>query len=418
MKAENRTIFSIDLKSFYASVECIDRGLDPFSVPLVVADKTRGEGTIVLAASPYIKSRYNVPSRCRLYEVPKDIPGLIIATPRMSRYLHMSALINCIYLDYVSSQDLYVYSIDESFLDVTHYLKKNNDTHKSYAEKIISEIKRKTGLTVTAGIGSNIFMAKACMDIKAKKSPNFLAEWTYDDIPRELWPIDELSKVWGIGKRLEKRLHKLGFYTVGDIACSDPNYLKEELGVIGEEIYYHSLGYDDAIISEKYETKEHSLSCGQVLLRDYQEEEIPVLINDMSYELSERLYQDNALANEIIIYLGFSDDTGYGIKVSFYTPTDSGCVISKALREKFKGVIKPDKPYRRINLVASKLSSINCYQGSLFEDYKRDYDVRTLEKTLIEIRKRYGANKAMPASAITSASNFLTRAHQIGGHRA
>ena len=415
---QNNHILSIDLKSFYASVECVDRGLNPFETPLVVADKSRGDGTIVLAASPYIKDKYHVPSRCRLYEVPKNIKGLIIAQPRMSRYLKISALINCIYLDYVSQEDLYVYSIDESFLDVTHYLNRNHDSALSYAKKIMKDIKERTGLTVTVGIGSNIFMAKACMDIRAKSSPNFIFEWSYKNIPSEMWPINDLTKIWGIGTQMAKRLYSLGFYTVGDIACADVSYLKKELGVIGEEIYYHSLGYDDAIIRERYQVKEHSITCGQVLLRDYDESEIPILINDMAYELSERLCDQNVLAQEFSLYLGYFDNTGYGLKATFYTPTDSSAQISDSLIRQFKSVDKVSMPYRRITLVANRLADANCYQGTLFENYQQNINDRKLQKTMIAIRKRYGSDKAMPGSALSTSSNYLTRKHQIGGHKA
>lgn len=267
MKRQDRDILSIDLKSFYASVECLDRDMDPFKTPLVVADEDRGDGTIVLAASPYIKEKYHVKSRCRLYEVDKNIKGLIIARPNMERYLKFSALVNSIYLDFVSEEDLYIYSIDESFLDVTCYLKRGNDTPYSYAKKIIDAIRDRTGLTVTAGIGKNIFMAKACMDIEAKHRKDFLSSWDYKDIPSHLWNVTPLSKMWGIGSRLERRLNSMGFYSVGDIAISDPDYLKRELGVIGEEIYYHANGYDDALIQDVYVSPNHSLSVGQVLLR-------------------------------------------------------------------------------------------------------------------------------------------------------
>lgn len=219
MKQIDRDILSIDLKSFYASVECLDRNMDPFTTPLVVADEDRGDGTIVLAASPFIKKKYGVKSRCRLYEVPKDIPGLIIAMPHMSRYLEISALINGIYLDYVSEPDLYIYSIDESFLDVTGYLKRHQDTATSYARKIIEDVRSRTGLTVTAGIGKNLFMAKAAMDIEAKHRSDFLAKWDYSDIPSHLWPVHPLSEMWGIGSRLEKRLNDYGFYTVAILRC-------------------------------------------------------------------------------------------------------------------------------------------------------------------------------------------------------
>ena len=198
-------VLSIDLKSFYASVECLDRGLDPFSTPLVVADEQRGDGTIVLAASPYIKEKYDVKSRCRLYEVDKTIPGLIIAQPRMERYIKVSAKINMIYLSYVSQEDLHVYSIDESFLDITDYLHYSSCDPYLYARRIIDDIKNKTGLTVTCGIGENIFLAKVAMDIEAKHSADNIAYWKKKDIVEKLWNISPLSKMWGIGRRLEKR---------------------------------------------------------------------------------------------------------------------------------------------------------------------------------------------------------------------
>ena len=421
MKRNDREILAIDLKSFYASVECINRGMDPFTTPLVVADESRGDGTIVLAASPFIKEKYHVSSRCRLHEVPKDIPGLVIAMPSMKTYLETSAKINEIYLNYVSEEDLFVYSIDESFLDCTRYLKRNNDTSESYARKIISDIRHQTGLTVTAGIGKNLFMAKACMDIEAKHNPDFLAKWDYPDIPCHLWEVNPLSKMWGIGHRLEKKLNGMGFYRIGDIACSDPSFLKKELGVIGEEIYYHSLGYDDALIQESYVSHNHSLSVGQVLLRDYLPSEMVILIHDMAIELSDRLYMEQVKANDFVIYFGDKDQKGFSMKVSFYTPTDSAEKISRALIEKYETYQKKFEQvisgtlFRQIGIVALDVNK-GDYQQSLFEDYEGDCNVRNLEKTLLDIRMKYGAGKAMPCSAMTLSSTFLNRSNQIGGH--
>ncbi|MFA6829657.1 MAG: damage repair protein [Bacilli bacterium] len=417
MKRHDRDILSIDLKSFYASVECLDRSLDPFTTPLVVADEARGDGTIVLAASPFIKEKYGVKSRCRLYEVSKDIPGLIIALPHMSHYLEVSSMINSIYLDFVSDEDLYVYSIDESFLDVTKYLKRNNDTPISYARKIIKTIRDKTGLTVTAGIGKNLFMAKACMDIEAKHSPEFLSSWNYNDIPTHLWPISPLSKVWGIGSRLEKRLNNLGFYTVGDIAVSDPEFLKKELGVIGEEIYYHSHGYDDALIQDTYISPNHSLSVGQVLLRDYHPDELPILLNDMSFEISDRMRQDKVIANNFCLFLQFKDHKGIAKRAMFYTPTDSAEKISKKLIDIYNKLeIDEDVLFRGISIVACDVISQNCYQTNLFEDFETDARIRQLENTMMTIRKKYGTIKAMPCSALSLTSTFVQRENQIGGH--
>lgn len=419
MKRNDRVILAIDLKSFYASVECIDRDMDPFTTPLVVADEDRGDGTIVLAASPYIKAKYGVKSRCRLYEVPKNIEGLIIAQPKMKRYLEMSARINDIYLEYVSEEDLFVYSIDESFLDVTRYLKRNNDTPKSYARKIIEEIRSKTGLTVTAGIGLNLFMAKAAMDIEAKHNPDFLAEWDYDSIPEHLWKVSPLSKMWGIGSRLEKRLNALGFYCVGDIAVSDPEYLKKELGVIGEEIYYHSLGYDDALLQESYHSKNQSLSCGQVLLRDYHKEEMITLIRDMSLEMSDRLHEEKKSARSFFLFLQRKDHSGYEMKISFMTPTDSAEKIGREFVLRFlETQIEDDTLFRQISIVAIDVGDKNHYQMSLFEKPKEDREIYDLEETLIQIRKKYGSVKAMPCSALSLSSTYLKRRNQIGGHHA
>ena len=419
MKRNDRVILAIDLKSFYASVECIDRDMDPFTTPLVVADEDRGDGTIVLAASPYIKAKYGVKSRCRLYEVPKNIEGLIIAQPKMKRYLEMSARINDIYLEYVSEEDLFVYSIDESFLDVTRYLKRNNDTPKSYARKIIEEIRSKTGLTVTAGIGLNLFMAKAAMDIEAKHNPDFLAEWDYDSIPEHLWSVSPLSKMWGIGSRLEKRLNALGFYCVGDIAVSDPEYLKKELGVIGEEIYYHSLGYDDALLQESYHSKNQSLSCGQVLLRDYHKEEMITLIRDMSLEMSDRLHEEKKSARSFFLFLQRKDHAGYEMKISFMTPTDSAEKIGREFVLRFlETQIEDDTLFRQISIVAVDVGDKNHYQMSLFEKPKEDREIYDLEETLIQIRKKYGSVKAMPCSALSLSSTYLKRRNQIGGHHA
>lgn len=420
MKRIDRNILAIDLKSFYASVECLDRNRDPFTTPLVVADEERGDGTIVLAASPFIKKKYKVKSRCRLYDVPKDIPGLIIAKPKRKRYLQVSADINKIYRGYVSKEDWFVYSIDESFLDVTDYLSIHNDTPESYARKIINEIKDKTGLTVTAGIGLNLFRAKAARDIEAKHRKDCLASWTYESIPEHLWPVSPLSKRWGIGSRREKRLNERGFYSVGDIAVSDPQYLTRELGVIGEEIYYHSHGYDDALLRDTYVSNRHSLSVGQVLLRDYDSKERPTRIRDRSIERSDRRYEEGVKANSFILYLGYKDHSGFGKKVSFFSPTDSAIKIGKELVAEFRNRLESEREgtYRRISIVAEDVRPKEEEQMSLFEDYQEDEKVGNLEKTLLSIRKRYGARKAMPCSARTLSSTFLTRSNQIGGHHA
>ena len=204
-----RNIIAIDLKSFFASCECIERNLDPFTTPLVVCDPTRN-GAITLAVTPFMRN-LGVPSRGRAYYLPKNI-YIIKAPPRMSLYVKKSREVLSIYLEFVSKEDMHVYSIDEVFLDVTDYLHMYNMTDYELANKIMKRIKEKTGLTTTAGIGPNILLAKIAMDIEAKHVPNNIAKWTYEDIPNKLWSITPLSKMWSIGPRMEANLNKLGLY--------------------------------------------------------------------------------------------------------------------------------------------------------------------------------------------------------------
>ncbi|MDE5889069.1 MAG: type VI secretion protein ImpB, partial [Bacilli bacterium] len=226
-----RHILSIDLKSFFASCECVARKLDPFSVPLVVANPSQGGGAITLAVTPALKAQ-GVPSRGRLYEIPKNIKYTIVP-PRMSLYIKFSEKVLSIYLDYVAKEDIHVYSIDECFLDVTDYLKLYKKTDYELAEEILNEITKRTGLTATCGVGPNILLAKIAMDVEAKKYKNGIAKWTYDDVRNKLWKITPLSKMWGIGSRMERRLNKLGIVSVGDLACYDKYKLKDMFGVMG-----------------------------------------------------------------------------------------------------------------------------------------------------------------------------------------
>ena len=273
MERIKRNILCIDLKSFFASVECVKRGLDPFTTPLVVANNKQGNGAITLAVTPYLKN-LGIKGRTRLYEIPKNITYQIVP-PRMKLYLEKSKEVVKIYADFVSFEDLHIYSIDECFLDVTDYLHYYQLTEEELAVKILQTIETKTGLTATCGIGPNMLLAKLAMDIDAKKYKNGIAKWTYEDIETKLWPITPLSKIWGIGSRLEKRLNNLGIYSMGDLAKQNPLFLKKKFGVIGEELWEHSNGLDNSLIKDFNKTPiEKSFSHSQVLFRNYYNEEI------------------------------------------------------------------------------------------------------------------------------------------------
>lgn len=412
----HRVIFSVDMKSFYAYVECLERKLDPFKTKLVVCDKERGKNTIILSVSPYLKS-LGVPNRLRIRELPTNLGEIIYAKPHMENYIKKSAEVISIFLDFVDKDDLHVYSIDESFLDVTQYIKLNNTTKEEYAKKLLKTIKEKTGLLCTCGIGENIFMAKCAMDIEAKHNKNYIASWNYSNIIEKLWNVSPLSKMWGIGPRLEKRLNNLGFFTVGEIACSEKEFIKKKLGVIGEEIYMHSFGIDNAIISNKYTPISKSLSCGQVLMKDYGVEECETIVKEMVDELCEKLRKEKVIAKTFSLMILYSKDIGgFAKQISLANGTDSNKEISEYMLYIYRNFVE-DFPIRRVNVSAGELTTSDFRQENLFSndsDYK-DKE-RKINKVVDEIKKVYGKNSIVKLSNMLPESTAISRNNQIGGH--
>ena len=240
----------IDMKAFYAYVECVERKLDPFKTPLVVCDPTRGDGTIVLSVSPFLKAQ-GVPSRCRRRELPQ-IEGLILAQPRMGLYVKKSAEIISIVLDYIAEEDIHIYSIDEFFINLDPYLKTYSCTAYQLVRKIQDAINSQTGLMTTAGLSFNMLMAKVALDNDAKKRPPFIAKWDKKDIQEKLWKITPLTKMWGISHGYEAKLNAMGITTIGQLANTNKNLLKEKFGVIGEQLWEHANGIDNTNIRDKY----------------------------------------------------------------------------------------------------------------------------------------------------------------------
>ena len=319
-----RNILCIDLKSFFASCECIELGLDPFKTPLVVANPNQGNGAITLAVTPYLKSK-GIKSRGRLFEIPENIKYKI-AKPRMNLYIAKSKEIVGIYLDFISEEDLHIYSIDECFLDITNYLKLYNKTDIELAKDILNTIYKKTGLTATCGIGPNMLLAKISMDIEAKHNDNNIAKWTYKDIENKLWSISPLSNMWGIGSRMEKNLNKMGIFTVEDLAKFNKNVLKDKFGVIGIELWNHANGIDLSIIKDyKKLAKSESYSHSQVLFKDYNEDNIKIIISEMVDVLTGRLRNNNKQTKCIGLGIGYSKDEigGFYHTIKLDTPTDS-----------------------------------------------------------------------------------------------
>ncbi|MBU1092835.1 MAG: damage repair protein [Firmicutes bacterium] len=414
-----RTILCIDLKSFYASVECALLGLDPFETPLVVADASRGGGSIVLAVTPYLK-RLGMPSRCRIHELPEDIP-IIFQKPRMELYLEYSAKIIEIYLKFISEDDLYVYSVDEAFLDITEYLNYYQKTDIEIAKMILDTIYNETKLFATCGIGPNMLISKLALDIESKKAPDFIAKWTYDDIPEKLWPVSPLCEMWGIGRHMEFNLNRLGLHTIGDIAHYDPKTLKKIYGILGEELYYHTHGIDMSLIQSKKAVRAISKSYGngQTLFHDYFPPDIFQIILEMVDDVTRRLRLHKKVAKTLHLGIGYSKETGGGFsrQITLDQPTANASVIYQNCMFLFHKYYE-NEPIRRVQISVTNLLENHIYQFSIFEDADLMQKEEKLHYAVDEIKFRYGKNSVNRASSEFESSTIKARNKMIGGHHA
>lgn len=409
----------IDLKSFYASVECALLGLDPFKTPLVVADHSRGGGSIVLAVSPYLK-KFGVPGRCRIYELPTNIK-IIFQKPRMEKYLEYSTKIVEIYLRFVSEEDMYVYSIDEVFLDLTQYMNFYKKTDVQIAKMIMDEIYKETKVYSTCGIGPNMLMAKLALDIESKHSPDFIAKWDYDNLPEKLWKVTPLSEMWGIGHNMEAHLNKMGMYKIGDIAKCDVKRLKRKFGVIGEELYYHTHGIDSSLIQDKNKIKPiaKSYGIGQTLFHDYYPPDIYQIIIELVDDVSRRLRLSKKKAKTIHFGIGYSKDSGGGFsrQLSLDQPTSSESEIYKICLHLFNEYYERE-PIRRVHVSVTGLVEQPEMQINLFEDINRVVKEAEVFSAIDEIKFKFGKNTVNRASSELKSSTIKARNDMIGGHHA
>lgn len=415
----HKTIMCIDLKSFYASVECALLGLDPFKTPLVVADHSRGGGSIVLAVSPYLK-KFGVLGRCRIFELPTNIK-IIFQKPRMEKYLEYSTKIVEIYLRFVSEEDMYVYSIDEVFLDLTEYMNFYKKTDVQIAKMIMDEIYKETKVYSTCGIGPNMLMAKLALDIESKHSPDFIAKWDYEDLPEKLWKVTPLSEMWGIGRNMEAHLNKMGMYKIGDIANSDVKRLKRKFGVIGEELYYHTHGIDSSLIQDKNNIKPiaKSYGTGQTLFHDYYPPDIYQIIIELVDDVSRRLRLSKKKAKTIHFGIGYSKDSGGGFsrQLSLDQPTSSETEIYKVCLHLFNEYYERE-PIRRVHVSVTNLVDQQEIQVNLFEDVNRVVKEAEVFSTIDEIKFKFGKNAVNRASSELKSSTVKARNDMIGGHHA
>ena len=412
----NKTIAVIDLKAFYSFVECVDRGLDAWKTPLVVADKERGKNTIVLSVSPFLKER-GVPSRLRIRDLPKGY-DYIYAVPRMETYIERSAEVVKIMMEFVSEEDIHVYSIDEAFLDITSYLNYYKMTPMQLVSKIIDAIREKTGLQATAGIGDNFFLSKVALDIYAKHAKNGIAVMHLKDVKSKLWPISPLTKIWGIGERTAVKLNSLGIYNMGELANADKDFIHSHFGIMGDQLISHANGIDESDIHEVYVPKSTSITVGQVLFRDYNMHEVDTIIREMCDDLSQKLRSEGKQSELVSLYIGYSKETmgGFSRQMSLLHPTDDTEELFKALME-IKHRFIQDFPIRRIGINFGKLSAGGFKQIDMFGDAKKEKNNHDLFKAMDKLKDKYGKNILLRASALTEASTAIERHNQIGGHR-
>ena len=428
-----RSYICIDLKSFYASVECVERGLDPLTTDLVVADPTRTRGTICLAVSPSLKAK-GVKNRCRLFEIPRR-HKYIIAPPRMQKYINYSARIYGVYLKYISKEDIHVYSVDEAFLDVTDYLSLYQKTPHEMAEFLINQVKNEVGVCATAGIGTNLYLAKIALDIIAKHAPDFIGELDEKTFQKKLWSHYPLSDFWQIGKGTAKTLEKHRIFTMGDIAKADEDILYSLFGKDAELLIDHAWGREPVTIKDikKYRPSTNSFSSGQVLPRNYTAEELVLIAREMMRDLCLRLTKTERLAMSITLSLGpvmpsvlstgsSNSSTSYYSRLNqgsyrFLSPTNSTSIMVSAVEELFWKLANQNVAYRRLFLTCNQVIPVDTiYQTSLF-DLTRDQNDLKIQTAMLDIASRFGKNAIMRGEDLERHATTIQRNQQIGGHK-
>ena len=500
-----RSYIAIDLKSFYASVECMQRGLDPMTTNLVVADESRTEKTICLAVSPSLKS-YGVPGRPRLFEVVQKIKAVnnqrkwkapkktlvgesynntelqarpelavsyIVAPPQMAKYMEVSTQIYNVYLKYISPEDIHVYSIDEVFIDATHYLGTYKCTAHELAIRMIQDVLATTGITATAGIGTNMFLCKVAMDIVAKKMPADkdgvrIAELDEMSFRQQLWNHRPLTDFWRVGKGYAKKLEENGMFTLGDIALESMTERGEDrlyklFGVNAELLIDHAWGWEPCTIEEikKYKPSTNSLGSGQVLHCPYDNEKARLIVHEMTDLLVLDLVEKHLVTDQLVLTVGYDIENLTDPKISkYYTgpvttdhygrqipkhahgtvnldrQTSSTRIIVEAMLGLFDRIVDKKLLVRRVNISANRIVSESSVETSapmeqmdLFTDYeelkrKQKAEQAALErekkaqKAIIELRKKYGKNAVLKGMNLQEGATTKDRNEQVGGHKA
>ena len=468
-----RTYIAIDLKSFYASVECVDRGLDPLTTNLVVADASRTEKTICLAVSPSLKE-YGIGGRARLFEVYQKARGVsfIIAPPRMAHYIEVSTQVYRTYLKYIAPEDIHVYSIDEVFMDVTAYLGSYKMTAHELAMKMIRDVLATTGITATAGIGTNMYLAKVAMDIVAKKMPADkdgvrIAELDEMAYRRQLWDYRPITKFWRVGTGIAEKLAVYGIDTMGKVArlsLQNDEVLYHMFGVNAELLIDHAWGWEPCTMEavKAYRPETNSLSSGQVLTEPYAAKKARVVIREMAEGMALKLVSKRLVTDQLVLTVGYDVESltrpeirakyhgevtnnYYGKPVPKHAhgtynlerPTSLSSALMDAAAELFDKHVNADLLIRRLNITANHVipEQIATKQANapqqldLFTDYEalakqkqaeqaRTDKERRMQEVQLRIKQRFGKNAILRGLNFDEGATAKDRNQQIGGHKA
>ena len=410
----------IDLKTFFASVECVERKLDPFAVNLVVADPSRGKGALCLAVSPKMKEQ-GVHNRCRIFEIPDNI-SYITAMPRMNLYMQYSADIYGIYLKYISREDIHVYSIDEAFLDVSEYLQMYSVSAKELARMILQDIYTTTGITATVGIGTNLYLAKIALDITAKHAKDNMGVLDEQLYRETLWHHKPVSDFWQVGRGISKRLEKYSVADMYDIAHMDERILYREFGVNAEYLIDHAWGREPTTIKEikAYKSKSNSLSNSQILFEDYNYEEALLVLKEMVELNVQNLVESHRVTDHIGLYIGYSarnvKATGGSRKLS--NVTNSYAYLRNAFIELYRERVNRQELVHMLSISFGNVVDEMYETYDLFTDFNALEKEKKLQLTLLNIKHKFGKNAVIKGMNLLNKATAISRNKLVGGHNA
>lgn len=410
-----RDVLCIDQKSFFASVSCILKGLDPKTTKLAVVGDTKSKGSVVLAATPELK-KLGIKTGSRLYEIPNR-NDIYIINPSMKIYLDYSSRISEIALQYVAPEDFHQYSVDEFFMDITNSYKLFSNTPEEFAKKLKDEIYDATKIECAVGIGDNLLLSKLSLDIEAKKLDSGISTWRYHDVPKKLWSIEPLRDFWGINRRSEIKLNERGIFTIGDLAHYNPNYLKRDFGIIGIDWHLHANGIDFSKISEKHSVYSPSICKSQILMRDYMFDETYVVMFEHVIEVVHRLRLSHALARTIAFSLGTKDGVVYRKQFTIHAGTNNEDVIMKGIWKHMLQIADQRELYRTISVSLTNFIPDKVAQISLFDDVKTLEKKENLMKTIDALKLKYGQLCVIRALSCTDSSTLHLRDGLIAGHK-